>query len=137
MGKILEDVKKSSIWIAKALKSSNYRTDFSPESLLEIERFFNNNTQNGKPILGGLLSKDLGNRIFAIGCYVGEVICKSLGGKWNGDDSDPQAEINVTLKLPDSSIIWPVQRVMKRFKNGPEDSIVAYGSSLGLRINIK
>jgi hypothetical protein len=28
--------------------------------------------------------------------------------------------MNIALHLPDGSIIWPVQRVIKRFRNGPE-----------------
>jgi hypothetical protein len=35
--------------------------------------------------------------------------------------------------VPDGSTIWPVQRVIKRFRNGPEDSIAFYGTALGLR----
>jgi hypothetical protein len=40
--------------------------------------------------------------------------------------------MNIALHLPDGSIIWPVQRVIKRFRNGPEDSIAFYGAVLGL-----
>jgi len=58
------------------------------------------------------------------------VIRRHAGGDWQGDDSDPNAEINIAIKLKDGSLIWPVQRVMKRFKNGPEDGIYAYGFAL-------
>ncbi|AZP14889.1 hypothetical protein ACIGMX_39265 [Streptomyces aquilus] len=34
--------------------------------------------------------------------------------------------------VPDGSTIWSVQRVVKRFRNGPEGSIVFYGTALGL-----
>jgi hypothetical protein len=44
-----------------------------------------------------------------------------------GDDNDPQGEINIAIRLRDGTILWPVQRVMKRFKNGVEDSIWVYG----------
>lgn len=30
--------------------------------------------------------------------------------------------------------IWPVQRVIKRYKNGAEDGIAAYGAALGLDV---
>ena len=40
MGNIKEDVKASAKWISQALQSSGYRADFSPESLWEIDRFF-------------------------------------------------------------------------------------------------
>ena len=38
----------------------------------------------------------------------------------------------MVLALPDGSSIWPVQRVMKRFTNGSEDGIAAYGAALGV-----
>jgi hypothetical protein len=55
-----------------------------------------------------------------------------MGGTWSGDDHDPDAEINASLDLPDGTRIWPIQRVMKRYSNGAEDSITAYGAALGL-----
>lgn len=130
--KIVEDIKIAAEWVAQALKSSGYRADFSPRSLEEIDRFFDEHSVDGEPLPGGLLSKDLGTRLFALGAYVGEVIRRALGGEWYGDDSDPEAEINVQLILPDGSTIWPIQKVIQRFKNGKEDSIAAYGVVLGI-----
>ena len=49
------------------------------------------------------------------------------GGEWLTDDNDPQGEINVAVKLKDGSTIFPVQRAMKRYMNGKEDSIYDYG----------
>ena len=132
MSQIVDDVQKGAEWISQALQSSGYRADFSPESLWQIEFFFEDHCRNGQAIRGGLLSKDLGKRLFALGAYVGEVLRREIGGEWNGDDADPQAEINVELKLASGAQCWPVQRIIKRFKNGAEDNIVAYGTGLGL-----
>jgi hypothetical protein len=101
--------------------------DFSIESLREIDRFFDEHAQNGQAIPGGLLSEQLGSRIFAIGSYVGEVIIRAYNGKWQVDDNDPEAEMNIAVVLASGAIMWPVQRVVKRFKNGPEDGIYVYG----------
>jgi hypothetical protein len=38
------------------------------------------------------------------------------------------------VRLPDGTTCWPVQRVMKRFKNGAEDGIAAYGVGMGLHV---
>ena len=65
---------------------------------------------------------------------VGEVVRRTKGGEWVGDDSDPEAEIRVELHLPDGTRCWPVQRVMKRFKNGPEDGIAAWGGGAALQV---
>jgi hypothetical protein len=90
--------------------------------------------QNGAARPGGLLSSGLGQRIFALGSYIGEVVRRKLGGRWVGDDSDPEAEINVGLQLADDTHCWPVQRAMKRFENGKEDGIAAWGIGLGLEV---
>ena len=133
MAGIVSDVQTAAEWISKALSSSGYVADFSPASLWEIDRFFDEHARNGKAVPGGLLSENLGSRLFAIGSYVGEVIRRSEGGEWRGDDTDPAAEINVELVVGDS-VCWPTQRAMKRFANGPEDGIAAYGASFGLAV---
>lgn len=80
------------------------------------------------------MAAGLGARLFGLGCYVGEAIRIGLGGVWDADGQDPAGEINVMLRLSDGSVIWPVQRVIKRFRNGPEDSLVAYALFLGLDV---
>lgn len=88
------------------------------------------NVRDGSPVPGGLLSEQLGARLFALGAYVGEVIRRAGGGEWSGDDSDPEAEINVKVRFPKGGEIWPVQRIMKRYQNGQEDSIYVYGKAI-------
>jgi hypothetical protein len=134
VGTIVDDAKTASEWIAKALGTSEYRADFSPSSLWEIERFFEENTRNGNPTSKGLLGESFGSRVFSLGAYIGEVIIRAKGGAWRGNDEDPQAEINIELVLPDGAVCWPIQRVMKRIKNGPEDGIPAYGLGMGVTV---
>ncbi len=124
---VVGDAKKAADWISKALASSGYRADFSVESLHDIDRFFDEHAQNGQAIPGGLLSEQLGSRIFAIGSYIGEVIIRAYNGSWQTDDNDPEAEMNIAIVLNKGTIMWPVQRAMKRFKNGPQDGIYVYG----------
>ena len=137
MGTIVEDVLESAKWVAEALTGSGYKADFSPSSLWEIDRFFDENSKQGRPTPGGLLAEDLGARIFAVGGYIGEVIRKAKGGKWVGNDTDPQAEINIELQLPGGTTIWPVQRAVKRMKNGAEEGIAAYGHAFGLNVGAR
>jgi len=137
MGTIIEDINEASTWIATALSSSGYKADFTPASLWDIDRFFDEHSKDGKASPGGLLSEQLGSRLFSLGSYVGEVVRRHKGGQWVGNDSDPQVEINVELQLPDGTKCWPVQRVMKRLKNGSEDGIAVYGHGLGLDVGPK
>jgi hypothetical protein len=127
---IAKDARSAAEWIAAALPSSGYLMDFSIESLKEIDRFFDEHGPQGRPRSGGLLSENFGNRIFSIGAYVGEVICRRTGAVWQGDDSDPDAEINVAVRFKRGQIIWPIQKVLKRYQNGPQDSIYGYGIAL-------
>ena len=133
MSSILEDVQTAAQWISTALSSSGYNADFSPDSLIEIDRFFSDHARNRKAAPGGLLAKSLGSTLFAIGSYVGEVLRRNLGGEWRANDSDPRAEIDVGLVLPDGTQCWPVQRAMKRFMLGAEEGIAFYGFDMGLQ----
>ena len=125
---LLTDIKKSSDWIAMALNSSGYQVSMNIESLKEIDRFFHEQmddvTHTPKP--GGLLSESMGSRLFAIGSFIGEVIINEYGGKWITDDNDEHGEINITVELPNRIMLWPVQRVMKRCGEGPENDIYNY-----------
>ena len=51
---------------------------------------------------------------------------KLYGGESITDDSDPQGEINISVKLRNETVIWPVLRCMKRCEQGYEESIYAY-----------
>ena len=133
MGTLIEDIQESAQWVATALSMTGYKADFSPESLWEIDRFFDDHSREGRPKPNSLLGKQLGYRLFALGSYVGEVLRRSQGGEWEADDTDPKGEMNVALHV-NGGTCWPVQRVMKRLKNGPEDGIAAYGAGLGLNV---
>ncbi|MFF1303723.1 hypothetical protein [Streptomyces sp. NPDC058307] len=131
MTALLQDIVSSSEWMANALRNSGYRADFSPDSLAEIDRFMDDHSSGGGARAGGLLADGPGQKLFALGAYVGETIRRERGGVWQADEDDPRGEINVELHLAEGVVIWPVQRVMKRFKNGAEDGIAVYGSMIG------
>ena len=133
-GTLLEDLISGADWISAALTSSGYRADFSGESLRELDRFFDEHTTDGAATPGGLLSEDLGSRLFAIGAYLGEVVRRAKGGTWQTDDEDPEGEINVALLLPDGAVVLPTQRAMKRFQGGAEEGLAAYGAALGVDV---
>jgi len=130
MPMIIEDARAMADRIAQALVSSGYAADFSLKSLKEVDRFFEENVTDGKPVADGFLSKQLGARLFAIGSYVGEVVRRQCGGRWQADEANPDSEFNLRLVLDNGSVIWPIQRIMKRFENGAEDALYAYGFAI-------
>src|SRR5688500_13967870 len=128
MGTLQEDIRSQSEWIIKAFAADGFKLDYTIESIIEVDRFFTKNMKNGKPRKGGrLYGKGFGPILFSIGSYVGETIIKNVhGSEWITDDDDPQGELNVSLKLPNEGMIWPIQKVMKRFQNGGDDAIYPY-----------
>ena len=131
MATILEDIKTQSDWIVQAFKSDNLNLDYTVHSFIEIDKFISLHTKNGQPVPGGRLSNGFGPILFSIGSYIGETFIKTVpGSAWVTNDDDPLGEINVGLRFPDGLTVWPIQRVMKRFKNGEEDSVYVYGHQL-------
>lgn len=124
-----DDIPIAAQWISNALQSSGYRADFTPQSISEVERFFREQTKDGEPISGGLMSQDLGSRLFALGSYCGEVLRKELGGHWQTDDNDPEGEINAALEVASGVTCWPMQRVMKRLRSS-EDDLIAWAEGI-------
>ncbi len=116
-----QDIHRSAEWIVSALNQSGYKADYSLESMKEIDRFFDE--QSGE---GGIISRNRGQILFALGSYVGETVIRLYGGEWVTNDNDPQGEINIAVKLANGTVMWPVVKCMKRYQNGTEDSIYAY-----------
>jgi hypothetical protein len=133
---IVDDVRIAATSVADVAAAAGYRLDFTPGSLWEVERFLDENvTAAGEPRPGGLLSKDLGSRVFALGAYVGEVIRRAVGGEWVSDES-LDADLTVTLKTTEGTLLWPNQQVMKRIMNGRRDSVVDYANALGIDVGL-
>lgn len=118
---LLQDIYSSSEWVANALNVSGYKADYSLESMKEIDRFFD---EQNTPT--GILSKNRGQILFALGSYIGQTVIKLYGGKWITDDNDPEGEMKIAVNLDNGSTIWPVMKSMKRYTNGQEDSIYDY-----------
>lgn len=118
---LAKDIHLMSEWVAKALNSSGYKADYSLESMKEIDRFFDE--QSSKT---GLISQNRGAILFSLGAYVGETAIKLYGGEWITDDNDPQGEINISVRIGNGTVIWPVIRCMKRYQQGSEESVYAY-----------
>jgi hypothetical protein len=126
---LLSDIQRMAADAAEALTTSGYRADFSVASLHDVDRFFDDALRRpGKARRNGALSRDLGAKLLAIGGYVGETLRRHADAAWVEESTT--AEDEVQMRLPDGSIIWPVQRVMARFSVGPEAGLHAYGAAL-------
>jgi hypothetical protein len=128
---IVEDVRDAAVSVADIANDAGYSFDFSARSLWDVERFLDDNASGGEPKAGGLLSKDLGSRVFALGAYVGEVIREAVGGEWVSDDSADD-DSTVTLRTSAGELLWPNQQVMKRIMTGDSQSLVDYARAAGV-----
>lgn len=88
--------------------------DFTSESIDALERFI---MQKFDPPGSKYVGESL---MIGMGSYIGETIIRNLGGKWS--ETNP-FEIN---NIGEIKSINPVQKVAKRFKNGPIDSLAHY-----------
>ncbi|KRD61142.1 hypothetical protein ASE40_06220 [Flavobacterium sp. Root935] len=131
MANLAEDINEYAAWVVNAFKADNYNLDYSINSLIEIDRFFQNNLISNKPKPNGRLSENLGSIIFAVSSYVAKTLIRNVPNSiLITDDTDPKGEINFSVKLPNQTVCFPAQKTMKRVENGLEDGIYPYGYSL-------
>jgi hypothetical protein len=131
MATLQQDIKKQSDWIVKSFKTDFLWLDYTIESFKQIDQFFNLHSKDGQPVEDGRLAQNTGLILFSIGSYVGETLIKNIPGSvWVTDDNDLEGEINASVLFPDSGQVWPMQKVIKRFRNGEIDGIYAYGALL-------
>jgi hypothetical protein len=88
--------------------------DYTVDSLQRLENFISEHFDPpGSKFVGETLP-------VGIGCYVGEVIIRNIGGHWNLED---KPEIN---GLGPIEAIYPIEKAQKRFENGREESLAWY-----------
>lgn len=94
------------------------RLDYSVDSLQRLDQFI---TEHFDPPGSKFVGETLP---VGIGCYVGEVIIRHLGGHWNAEG---KPEVN---DIGPVKAIFPIDKAIKRFKNGREDSLAWYYHSI-------
>jgi len=65
----------------------------------------------------------LNEPLVAIGCYVGEVIRRNFGGKWQ--DTSTVNGFPIGIKLG-STYLNPVDKIIRRYKEGSEHNLTDY-----------
>ena len=92
--------------------------DYTARSIQALEQFI---AQTFDPPGSKYVGDSL---IVGTGCYLGEVIIRTLGGHWQVEG---KPEIN---GLGQIQAIFPLDKAKKRFQNGPEDSLVVYFATI-------
>lgn len=124
---IAEDIEVGSDWMVRAFKSLGLNLDYSVDSVKHVDKLLDDQFENGIPVANGLFSENMGKKLFSLGAYVGKVVIANVDGtSWSIDEDDPAQELNARIVSSGGMQMFPVQRVIKRVKNGAEDSIYIY-----------
>ena len=97
--------------------------DYSPASLENIDQILQQFSDGGSTVA------DLGETLFAIGCYVGEVLVRHLQGIWRNTSDTALASVGgfpIVVELPNQRLANPIHRVFSRLEKGDVDSIARY-----------
>jgi len=89
--------------------------DYSLTSVQSLEAWIQDQVDTRKT------KHDPQSLISAMGCYVGEVIVRNIGGHWTTIDN--RAAIVDIGKI---TVASPLQKVTKRLTNGPSDGLYGY-----------
>lgn len=92
--------------------------DYSVESLQRLDQFI---SEHFDPPGGKMVGESLA---VGVGCYLGEVIIRHLGGCWS-KNGEPAIEGIGPLET-----IFPLEKSKSRFQNGKQDSLAWYYHAL-------
>lgn len=98
--------------------------DYSEESLKYTDQFLQRFRDEG------LTVNDFAETIFAVGCYVGQVMIINHQAKWvKQEDANLPSGIMmmpIVIQLANGTVTDPISKSFKRFYNGEEDNITFY-----------
>lgn len=92
--------------------------DYTPDTLRQLEEVLEERFAQGSADENAAL-------IVSMGCYVGEVLVRTFGGRWSADEEffhSPAVVIEGRLQTH----TFPLSRVWRRFEYGSQHSLVDY-----------
>lgn len=116
---------------ANAITLANkFKLDFSVSSLKLYDQILNNMKRNGAKSTD--FEKD--NKLTLCGSYLGEVICRLLGGKWMafGDGytmNQPRLSLPL-VNIIDEYYANPISEIAWKLDHGPDNRIIIYFQGL-------
>lgn len=104
--------------------------DFSPGSLETVDGEVETVREDG------LTGEDAAEALFVIGCYLGEVMVRHLGGRWTATARSPLADLSpwpMVVLLPDGSAWDPIGKAYKRLELGDSEYLPAFFAAAAAR----
>jgi hypothetical protein len=106
------------------------RLDYAPGTLENVDLQIESLREEG------LTSEDAAELLFVLGCYVGEVMVRALGGRWIATARSPLADVSpwpMVVQLTGST--WdPIGKAYKRFELGDTEYLPAYFAAAAGRL---
>ncbi|MFJ4678538.1 hypothetical protein [Kitasatospora sp. NPDC088783] len=105
--------------VASAAQVSGVQLDYSVGSLALVDEIIEDFRGSG------IGSGQVGETLFAFGCYVGEVMVRQGGAAWRevGGEEAPVFGFPLVVQLPSGQVCNPIGKVFKRMDNGPEENL--------------
>ncbi|NLM22266.1 MAG: hypothetical protein GX207_11095 [Peptococcaceae bacterium] len=130
--KLAEEMKRMADGAVKvAKKSYQLNLNYSVDSLRTAEKVLSKLHEEVPKRVpfklfkrGGMTEQQIMSAAMVMGAYVGEVIRRIHGGEWVQEDIQGQKDV-IFLRVNGNNI-FPIGKVYRRIKNGPEDDIYFY-----------
>jgi hypothetical protein len=109
--------------VRSAAEISGATLDYSVESLKLVDDIIEGFRQDG------CKSDQIGETLFAFGCYVGEIFVRQAGGKWvttAGTSMERMSGFPLAVETGKDSATNPIGKVFKRLENGEGDDLPYY-----------
>jgi hypothetical protein len=85
----------------------------------------------------GYTASDVGETLFALGCYLGDVLARALGGRWEATARTPLAKLSpwpMVVVLRNGATWDAVGKVFRRFEVGDSEYLPAFFASAAGRL---
>jgi hypothetical protein len=113
--------------VAAAREIDRVDLDYSAGSLETVDRTL------GEFHLAGVPFEITGPSTFAFGCYLGEVVIRSLGGRWARSSAEPGKEdprVPLVVALPDGRLCDPIGAAFERLESPEQQSVARFFQAL-------
>lgn len=107
----------------EAAWEAGFELDYSPASLETADAQIESLREEGRT------GEEVAEALFVLGCYVGEVMARALGGRWVATARSPLAHVSpwpMVVMLADGSAWDPIGKVYKRLELGDSEYLPGY-----------
>lgn len=108
---------------AATLDISGVALDYSRESLELVDSVIEDLRSGGPP------AEQIAETLFGFGCYVGEVMVRRGGGRWDapaGRDEAAFAGYPLLVRFPAGGWANPIHKVFRRYREGREHQLLHF-----------